>query len=97
MGIASLRSEMACGAETSQQVRHVVIVLQGRCAESEDPFEKVRVGAIEQSLEPVELCAVHVRERCLGEPAENEIALLRSAVPTAEEQAPAADIQSDAR
>jgi hypothetical protein len=50
--------------------------------------------AIEQSLEPVELGTVEAREGRFGERAEDEVILLRPAMPAAEQQPPAADIRS---
>ena len=83
---------MARGAEAAQQLHDVMIVLGRRPAAAQDPVEQVGVGAIEQSLEPVELGTIEVREGRFGERAEDEVVLLRPAMPGAEQQAPAADI-----
>jgi hypothetical protein len=88
-----LRSVMARGAETAQQAHHVVIMFRRRRADAKNPVEQIWVGAFEQSFESVELRAVEARERRLREGAENEIALLRSAMPAAEQEPTAADIE----
>jgi hypothetical protein len=85
-------SVMARGAEVAQQPHDVMIVLWRRPATVQDPVEQIGVGAIEQSLEPVELVTIEAREGCFGERAEDEVVLLRPAMPAAEQQAPAADI-----
>jgi hypothetical protein len=90
--MACRSSVMAGGAEAAQQLHDVVIVLWRRPAAAQDPVEQIGVRAIEQSLEPVELPAVEVREGRFGERAEDEVVLLRPAMPAAEQQAPAADI-----
>src|SRR5258707_14753448 len=87
---ASLRSV----AEGAQQAHHVVVVRRRRRGAAGDPVEQVDVGAAEQGLESVELGAVKRRERGLGERAEDEVDLLRAAVPGAEQELPAANVRS---
>jgi hypothetical protein len=79
-------------SKRSQQTHHVVIVLLGCIKAANDPIKQVRIGALEQSFETVELRAVEIREMDLGKSAENEVALLRPAVPAAEQQPPASDL-----
>ena len=86
------RSAIACGAEAAQQPHDIMIVLWRRRATAHDPVEQIGVGAIEQSLEPVELATVEAREGRFGERAEDEVVLLRPAMPAAKQQTPAADI-----
>jgi hypothetical protein len=86
------QSVTARGAEAAQQPHDVMIVLGRRPTAAQDPLEQIGVGAIEQSLEPVELGAVEAHEGRFGERAEDEVVLLRPAMPGAEQQAPAADI-----
>jgi hypothetical protein len=57
------------------------------------PQERRLGSAIEQRFKPVELGAVEARERALGERAENEVALLRPAMPAPEPQPPTEDIR----
>ena len=83
---------MARGAEVAQQPHDVMIVLGRRPAATQDPVEQIGVGAIEQSLEPVELVTIEAHEGRFGERAEDEVVLLRPTMPGAEQQAPAADI-----
>ena len=79
-------------SKRSQQTHHVVVVLYG-CSEATDyPIKQVRIGALEQSLETVELRAVEICEMDIGKSAENEVALLRPAMPAPEQQPPASDI-----
>jgi hypothetical protein len=85
-------SVMTGGAEAAQQLHDVVIVLWRRPAAAQDPVEQIGVGAIEQSLEAVELVTVEAREGRFGERAEDEVVFLRPTMPAAEQQAPAADI-----
>jgi hypothetical protein len=86
------RSTMSLGAETAEQLHHVVIVFRRRIADAEYPIEQIGVSAIEQRLEPPELSAVQSLKRVLGERAENEVAFLRSAMPAPKEKPPAANI-----
>jgi hypothetical protein len=61
-----------------------VIVLRWRRALADDPVEQLGIGAIKESFEPIELGRVETRNAQLGESAENEIALLRPAMPRPE-------------
>jgi hypothetical protein len=79
-------------SKRSQQTHHVVVVLFGCIEAANDPIKQVRIGALEQSLETVELRAVEICEMDIGKSAENEIALLRPAMPAAEQQSPAPDV-----
>jgi hypothetical protein len=63
----------------------MVVFLWWRKA-ADDPIEEIGISAIEQSFEPVELIAVESGEVLLGKSAKNEIALLRSPMPAAEQQ-----------
>jgi hypothetical protein len=85
-------SVMAHGAEAAQLLHDVMIVLWRRPVAAQDPVEQIGVGAIEQSLESLELVTVEAREGRFGERAEDEVVLLRSAMPGAEQQPPATDI-----
>jgi len=86
------RRKTALGTEAAQQLHHVVIMFRRRIADAEYPVKQVGVGAIEQCLEPPELIAVQGLEGVLGERAEDEVALLRPAMPAPKQEAPAADI-----
>jgi len=88
-----LRSMMAPSAETTQQAHHVVIMFRRRRTAVENPIEKIGVGAIEQRFEPVKLDPVQALEVLLGKRAEDQVALLRPAMPAPEKQPPAADIE----
>jgi len=90
-------SVTARDAETAQHPHQIVIVLRRRCDADEDPVEQIDVGAIEQRFEALELRAVQALEARFGERAEDEVYLLRAAMPAAELQPPAADIQLLAR
>ena len=83
------RFAIAPGAEIAQQPHHVVIVLRRRRIAAEDPIEQIGIGAFEQRFKPIELTAVEAVQAGLGERAENEVALLRPAMPAAEQQPPA--------
>jgi hypothetical protein len=87
-----LRLVMARIAETAQQVHHVVIMFWRRRAAAENPIEQIGVGAIKQRFESIELGAVEVRERSLGERAKNEVAFLRTAMPASKQQPPTANV-----
>ena len=54
---------------------------------------QIGVGAIEQSLETLQLRAVQVGEMGIGKSAENEVAFLRAAMPGPEQKTPAAGIR----
>jgi hypothetical protein len=88
-----LRPAMAAGAETTQQAHHIVIMFWRRRAAAENPIEQIGVGTIEQRFEPVELGPVQAVEGLLRERAEDEVTLLRPAMPAPEQQPPAADIE----
>src|SRR5262245_11522472 len=94
MPAALPRSAMRRGAEVAQQAHHVVIVFRWRRAAAEYPVKQIRVGAIEQRFELVELGAVQALETFISEHAENHVVLLRSAMPAPEQQPPAADIKA---
>jgi len=79
-------------SKRSQQTHHVVVVLFGRSEATDDPVEQVRIGALEQGLETVELRAVEICEIDIGKPAKNEVAFLRPAMPAPKQEAPVADI-----
>jgi hypothetical protein len=87
------RCTMSLDGETTQQLHHVVIMFRRRIADTEYPVKQVGVGAIEQRLKSSKLTAVQALEGVFGERAENEVAFLRPAVPTAKQQPPAADIE----
>jgi hypothetical protein len=84
---------MSLDQETAEQPHHVMIVFGRWIADTEYPVKQVGVGAIEQRLEPSELIAVQAFEGVLGERAEDEVALLRPAMPASKQEAPAADIR----
>jgi hypothetical protein len=84
---------MSLGAETAQQLHHVVVMFWRRITDAEDPVKQIGVRAIEQRLKSPELIAVQALERVLGERAENEVAFLRPSVPAPKQEAPAADIR----
>jgi hypothetical protein len=79
-------------SEASQQAHHIMVVLFRRREAADDPVEEIRICAIEQSFEPVELRVVEVSEMDLGKSAKYEIALLGSPMPATEQQPPASDI-----
>jgi hypothetical protein len=83
---------MSLDTETAEQLHHVMIMFRRRIADAEYPVKQIGVGAIEQRLKSPELIAVQGLERVLSERAENEVAFLRPAVPTAKQEAPTADI-----
>jgi hypothetical protein len=84
---------MSLDQETAEQPHHVMIVFGRWIADTEYPVKQVGVGAIEQRLESPELIAVQGLEGVLGERAEDEVALLRPAMPASKQEAPAADIR----
>ena len=86
------RCTMSLGAETAQQLHHVVVMFRRRITDAEDPVEQVGVRAIEQHLESPELIAIQHVDGVLGERTEDEIALLRPAMPAPKQEAPAADV-----
>ena len=84
---------MSLGAENAQQLHHVVVMFRRWITDAEYPVKQIGVGAIEQRLESPELTAVQGLEGVLGERAEDEVALLRPAMPAPKQEAPAADIR----
>jgi hypothetical protein len=86
------RCTMSLGAETAQQLYHVVAMFWRWITDTEDPVKQIGVRAIEQLLKSPELTAVQGLEGVLGERAENEVAFLRPAMPAAEQQPPAPDV-----
>src|SRR5208337_3464190 len=90
---ALFRCAMALGAELTQQPHHVVIVPWRRRIAAENPVEQIGIGAFKQRFEPFELTSVEDREERLSERAENEVALLRPAIPAAELRPPAPEIE----
>src|SRR3977135_2544480 len=92
--LSALRgSPTARGAEVAQPAHHVVVVLRWWRKAGEDPVEQIGIGAIKQSFELVELGAVQAGEGHLREWTENEVALLRPAVPAPEQEPPAPEIE----
>jgi hypothetical protein len=87
------RCTMSLDAETAQQLHHVMIMFRRRIADAEYPVKQVGVGAIEQRLKSPELTAVQGLEGVLSERAEDEVALLRPAMPAPKQEAPPADIR----
>ena len=61
-----------------------MVVLGWRLGSARDPIEDVGVGAVEQCLIAIELAIVESGEMRIGEAAEDQVALLRSAVPGTE-------------
>jgi hypothetical protein len=72
---------MSLEKETAEQPHDVVIVFGRWIADAEYPVKQVGVRAIEKRLETSQLIVVQGREAVLSEGAENEVALLRSAMP----------------
>ena len=62
----------------------MIVFFRWRAA-ADNPVEQIRIGAIEQSFETLQLRAVQVSDMGLGKSAEYEVALLRSAMPAAEQ------------
>src|SRR5260221_14761012 len=88
------RCTMSLGAETAQQLHHVVVMFWRRIADAEDPVKQIGVRAIGQRLESPELVTVQGLEGVLGERAGEEVALLRPAMPAPKQEAPAAHIRT---
>ena len=80
-------------AEIAQKAHHIMVVLDRWRRDAEDPVEQVRVGAIEQGLEAIELNTVELRKGRLGKRTENQVAFLCPAIPAAKQQPSAADIR----
>jgi hypothetical protein len=87
------RCTMSLDAETPEQPHHVMIMFRRRISDAEYSVKQVGVGAIEQRLKSPELIAVQSLEGVLSERAEDEVALLRPAMPAPKQEAPAADIR----
>ena len=87
------RCTMSPDGETAKQLHHVMIMFWRRIVDAEYPVKQVGVIAIEQRLESPELTAVQSPEGVLGERAEDEVALLRPAMPAPKQEAPAADFE----
>jgi hypothetical protein len=87
-------SALTYAAKITQQAHHIVVVLSRWREALDDPAEQIGVGAIEQSLETLQLLAVQLSEMGIGKSAENEIAFLRAAMPGPEQQTPAAGIRT---
>jgi len=73
-------------------VQNIMVVLSRRWDTAEDPLEQIGVRAVEQVLEALELRLVQTCETGIGERSEDEIAFLRSAMPTSEQEPLAADV-----
>jgi hypothetical protein len=84
---------MSLDAETAQQLHHVVVMFRRWIIDTEDPVKQIGIRAIEQRLESPELIAVQGPEGVLSERAEDEVALLRPAMPAPKQEAPATDIR----
>ncbi len=84
---------MAPGAEITQHLHHVVIVFRGRREAAYNPVEQIGISAFERRFELVELAVAEGRQGRLRERAKNEVALLRPAMPAAEQQPPAPEIE----
>ncbi len=68
-------------------------MLGRRCCAAGDPVEERGVILFQQRLVAVELGVAHAGEVLLGERAQQQVGLLGAAMPAAEQQALAADIQ----
>jgi len=77
---------MTLRPEGTQQVQHIVVVLRRRHAAVEDPLEEIRVGTVEQRFEAVELAGIEACQAAVGKRPEEQVALLRSAIPALEEK-----------
>jgi hypothetical protein len=86
------RRTMSLGAETAQQLHHVMVMFWRGITDAEYPIEQIGVGTIEQRLEPAELAAIQTFEERLGKRTEDDITLLRAAMPAPEQKPPAANI-----
>ena len=58
-----------------------MVVLWRRLGLARDPIEDVGVGAVEQCLVAIELAIVKPRQMRISKSAEDQVALLRPAVP----------------
>ena len=68
-----------------------MVVLRRRHAAVEDPLEKIRVGTVEQRFEAAELVGIEACQAAVGKRPEEQVALLRSAMPALEEKPVAVD------
>jgi hypothetical protein len=82
----------AGGAESQEELCHLVVVLGGRLGVAGNPVEDVGVGAVEQGLVPVELRVVKSGKVLIGEAAEDQVAFPRAAAPGTEQQPLAANL-----
>jgi hypothetical protein len=82
---------MALRPVGTQQVQHIVVVLRWRHTAVEDPLEEIRVGTVEQSFEAVELAGIEDCPAAVGKRPEEQVALLRAAMPALEEKPVAVD------
>jgi hypothetical protein len=78
--------------EAAKPAHHVVIVFRRQRGAAQDPVEQVRVGAIEQGLELIQLAGVQIREDPLGEGTEDEVKFLGAAMPAPKQDSPAAQV-----
>jgi len=78
------RLAMALGPVGTQQVQHIMVVLRGGHTASKDPLQEIRVGTIEQRFEAVELARIEACQAVVGKRPEEQVALLRSAMPAPE-------------
>lgn len=78
--------------ESAQRAQHIVVVLFRRLMAAEDPLEKIRVGAVEQRLEAIELSFIEVFQARIGERPEQQITFLGPPMPASEKESPAADV-----
>ena len=67
-----------------KEAGHIVVVLRGQLGSARDPVENVGIGTVEQCLVAVELRLVKPRQMRIGKSAEDQVALLRPAVPGTE-------------
>src|SRR6266704_2855518 len=80
-------------AEAAQQVHDVMVICWRRRAATGDPVKQVGVVTVEQGLEPAQLCGAQPTASAIGERAENQVDLLRAAMPAAKHQALAAQLE----
>ena len=84
---------MSLDADAAQQLHHVMVMFRRRITDPEDPVKQIRVRAIEQRLKSPDLIAVQGLKRVLSERTEDDVALLRPAMPAPKQETPAADIR----
>ena len=56
------RNDLPGDAKIAQKAQHIMVVLCRRWSDAEDPVEQIRIRAIEQGLEAIELNAVELRK-----------------------------------